>query len=38
MPHLENMGFPRIPVMGYAERPRMARDALAWEHVELILV
>jgi L-lactate dehydrogenase (cytochrome) len=36
MPHLENMGFPRIPVMGYAERPRMARDALAWEHVELI--
>jgi len=30
------MGFPRIPIMGYAERPRMARDALAWEHVELI--
>ena len=36
MPHLENMGFPRIPVMGFAERPRMARDALAWEHVELM--
>ena len=36
MPHLENMGFPRLPVMGYAERPRMARDALSWEHVELM--
>ena len=36
MPHLENMGFPRIPVLGYAERPRMARDALSWEHVELM--
>ena len=36
MPHLENMGFPRIPVMGFVERPRMARDALAWEHVELM--
>jgi len=36
MPHLENMGFPRIPVMGYTERPRMARDALSWQHVELI--
>src|SRR5262245_24644646 len=36
MPHLENMGFARIPVMGYAERPRMARDGLAWEHVELM--
>jgi L-lactate dehydrogenase (cytochrome) len=30
------MGFPRIPIMGFAERPRMARDALAWEHVELM--
>lgn len=36
MPHLENMGFPRIPVLGYVERPRMARDALAWEHVALM--
>lgn len=36
MPHLENMGFPRIPVLGHSERPRMARDALSWEHVELI--
>ena len=36
MPHLENMGFPRIPVVGYAERPRMARDALSWEHVEIM--
>jgi L-lactate dehydrogenase (cytochrome) len=36
MPHLENMGFPRIPIIGYAERPRMARDGLAWEHVELM--
>jgi L-lactate dehydrogenase (cytochrome) len=36
MPHLENMGFPRIPIMGFTERPRMARDALAWEHLELM--
>ena len=36
MPHLENMGFPRIPILGFAERPRMARDALSWQHVELM--
>jgi L-lactate dehydrogenase (cytochrome) len=36
MPHLENMGFPRIPVLGFVERPRMARDALSWKHVELM--
>ncbi len=36
MPHLENMGFPRIPIVGHAERPRMARDGLSWEHLELI--
>ncbi len=36
MPHLENMGFPRIPVLGHTERPRMARDGLNWEHIELI--
>jgi len=36
MPHLENMGFPRIPVIGMTERPRMARDGLAWEHLELM--
>jgi L-lactate dehydrogenase (cytochrome) len=36
MPHLENMGFPRLPVVGYAERPRWSRDGLSWEHVELM--
>src|SRR5688572_8924557 len=37
MPHLENMGFERIPVLsGNMERPRLARDGLAWEHVELM--
>jgi L-lactate dehydrogenase (cytochrome) len=36
MPHLENMGFPRIPILGNIERPRLARDGLAWEHVELM--
>jgi len=36
MPHLENMGFSRIPIMGSMERPRMARDGLNWEHVELM--
>jgi L-lactate dehydrogenase (cytochrome) len=36
MPHLENMGFDRIPVIGYAERPRWARDGLCWEHLELM--
>ena len=37
MPHLENMGFERIPVLsGSVERPRLARDGLCWEHVELM--
>jgi L-lactate dehydrogenase (cytochrome) len=36
MPHLENMGFPRIPILGNIERPRLARDGLCWEHVELM--
>ena len=36
MPHLENMGFPRLPILGNIERPNMARDGLAWEHVELM--
>ena len=37
MPHLENMGFERIPVLsGSVERPRMARDGLCWEHLELM--
>jgi L-lactate dehydrogenase (cytochrome) len=36
MPHLENMGFPRIPILGNLERPRMARDGLSWEHLELM--
>ncbi|HKU69354.1 MAG TPA: alpha-hydroxy acid oxidase [Burkholderiales bacterium] len=36
LPHIENMGFERIPVMGNLERPRLARDGLCWEHIELI--
>ena len=37
MPHLENMGFERIPVLsGSTERPRLARDGLSWEHLELM--
>jgi L-lactate dehydrogenase (cytochrome) len=37
MPHLENMGFERIPVLsGSVERPRIPRDGLAWEHLELM--
>ena len=36
MPHLENMGFPRIPILGNIDRPRMSRDGLCWEHVELM--
>jgi len=37
MPHLENMGFDRIPILsGSTERPRLARDGLNWEHVELM--
>ncbi len=36
MPHLENMGFPRIPILGNIDRPRMARDGLSWEHLELM--
>ncbi|HZM46368.1 MAG TPA: alpha-hydroxy acid oxidase [Burkholderiales bacterium] len=36
MPHLENMGFSRMPILGNIERPRLARDGLAWEHVELM--
>jgi L-lactate dehydrogenase (cytochrome) len=36
MPHLENMGFPRIPILGHVERPRWSRDGLSWEHVELM--
>jgi L-lactate dehydrogenase (cytochrome) len=37
MPHLENMGFERIPILsGSVERPRLARDGLCWEHVELM--
>jgi L-lactate dehydrogenase (cytochrome) len=36
VPHLENMGFERIPVLGNLERPRLARDGLAWEHLELM--
>jgi L-lactate dehydrogenase (cytochrome) len=35
MPHLENMGFDRIPIMSMSmERPSHPRDALAWEHLE----
>jgi L-lactate dehydrogenase (cytochrome) len=36
MPHLENMGFQRMPILGNLDRPRLARDGLAWEHVELM--
>jgi L-lactate dehydrogenase (cytochrome) len=37
MPHLENMGFERIPILsGTTDRPKLARDALSWEHVELM--
>jgi L-lactate dehydrogenase (cytochrome) len=36
MPHLENMGFPRLPILGYAERTRWSRDGLNWEHVDLM--
>lgn len=37
MPHIENMGFERIPILsGSIERPRLARDGLSWEHVELM--
>src|SRR5262245_57585109 len=36
MPHLENMGFPRIPILGNIDRPRLSRDGLTWEHVELM--
>ena len=36
MPHLENMGFPRIPILGNIERPNRGRDGLSWEHVELM--
>ena len=37
MPHLENMGYERIPVLsGNIERPRLARDGLCWEHLELM--
>ena len=36
MPHLENMGFPRIPILGNVDRPRLSRDGLSWEHVELM--
>ena len=37
MPHLENMGFERIPILsGSVERPRLARDGLCWEHLELM--
>jgi len=37
MPHLENMGFERTPILsGTIERPQTARDGLAWEHLELM--
>src|SRR5205814_2730977 len=35
MPHLENMGYGRVPVLsGNVERPKIPRDGLAWEHLE----
>jgi L-lactate dehydrogenase (cytochrome) len=37
MPHLENMGDQRVPIMSRtAERRRHLRDSLAWEHLELM--
>jgi L-lactate dehydrogenase (cytochrome) len=37
MPHLENMGDQRVPIMSRtAERRRHLRDGLAWEHLELM--
>jgi len=36
MPHLENLGYPRIPVLGNLERQGRTRDNLSWEHVELM--
>ena len=37
MPHLENMGFERMPVLsGSLDRPRSARDGLDWGHLELM--
>jgi len=35
-PHLENLGYPPVPIIANMERPGRARDGLAWEHVELI--
>ncbi len=36
MPHLENLGYPRLPVVANLERQGRTRDGLSWEHVELI--
>ncbi|MCC7079122.1 MAG: alpha-hydroxy-acid oxidizing protein [Burkholderiales bacterium] len=36
MPHLENLGYPRLPVVANVERHGRSRDGLAWEHVELM--
>jgi L-lactate dehydrogenase (cytochrome) len=36
MPHLENLGYPRIPVLGNIERQGRSRDGLCWEHLELM--
>ena len=36
MPHLENLGYPRIPVVANLERQGRTRDGLAWEHLELM--
>ena len=36
MPHLENLGYPRIPILGNLERQGRSRDGLSWQHVELM--
>jgi L-lactate dehydrogenase (cytochrome) len=37
MPHLENMGYDRIPILSAtAERTRHSRDQLSWKHLELM--
>ncbi len=36
MPHLENLGYPRIPIVGNLDRQGRSRDGLSWQHVELM--
>ena len=36
MPHLENLGYPRLPVIANMDRQGRSRDGLSWEHLELM--